>query len=110
MKNNCFPIYYHCKTVYSSKMSYAAVLSNSIMSNSLPPHGLWPVRLLCPWHFPVKNTGVVCHFFLQGIFPTQGSNLSLLQVDAFPSEPQYNELPSQNTKKRASVLLSGKMI
>ena len=25
-----------------------------------------------------KNTGVGCHFFLQGIFPTQGSNPGLL--------------------------------
>ena len=30
----------------------------SIMSNSLQPHGL-PARLLCPWNFPGKNTGVV---------------------------------------------------
>ena len=28
-----------------------------------------PPRLLCPWDFPGKNTGVCCHFFLQGIFP-----------------------------------------
>ena len=27
---------------------------------------------------PGKNTEVGCHFLLQGIFPTQGSNLSLL--------------------------------
>ena len=27
-----------------------------------------------PWDFPGKNTGVGCHFLLQGIFPTQGSN------------------------------------
>ena len=27
---------------------------------------------------PGKNTGVDCHFLLQGIFPTQGSNLHLL--------------------------------
>ena len=27
---------------------------------------------------PVKNTGVACHFLLQGIFPTQGSNPGLL--------------------------------
>ena len=27
---------------------------------------------------PGKNTGVGCHAFLQGIFPTQGSNSSLL--------------------------------
>ena len=28
--------------------------------------------------FPGKNIGVGCHFLLQGIFPTQGSNLGLL--------------------------------
>ena len=27
---------------------------------------------------PGKNTGVGCHSLLQGIFPTQGSNLGLL--------------------------------
>ena len=32
----------------------------------------------CPWDSPPKNTGVACHFLLQGIFPTQGSNLCLL--------------------------------
>ena len=30
-----------------------------------------------PWDFPGKNTGVGCHFLLQGIFPTQGPNLGL---------------------------------
>ena len=46
----------------------------------------WTVapRLLCPWDFPGKNTGVGCHFLLPGIFLTQGSNLCLLywQVDS----------------------------
>ena len=37
-----------------------------------------PARLLCPWDFPGKNTGVGYYFLLQGIFPTQGSNLGLL--------------------------------
>ena len=37
--------------------------------------GLQPSRLLCPWDFPGENTGMGCHFLLQGIFPTQGSNL-----------------------------------
>ena len=31
-----------------------------------------------PWDFPSKSTGVGCHFLLQGIFLTQGSNLGLL--------------------------------
>ena len=35
-------------------------------------------RLLRPWDFPGKSTGVGCHFLLQRIFPTQGSNLGLL--------------------------------
>ena len=39
-----------------------------------PPHP----RLLCLWNFPGKNTGVGCHFLLEGIFLTQGSNLCLL--------------------------------
>ena len=34
---------------------------------------------ICPWDFPGENTGVGCHF-LWGIFPTQGSNPSLLRL------------------------------
>ena len=34
-------------------------------------------RLLCHWGFPGKNTGMGCHFLLQGIFLTQGSNPGL---------------------------------
>ena len=39
---------------------------------------------LRPWDFPGKNTGVGCHFLLQGIFLTQGSSMHLLhwQVDS----------------------------
>ena len=51
--------------------------SRLVMSNSLQPRGLKPTRLLCPWDSPGKNTGVGCHFLLQGIFPTQGLNPGL---------------------------------
>ena len=40
----------------------------------LHPHGMDPTRLFCLWGFPGRNTGVGCHFFLQGIFSTQGLN------------------------------------
>ena len=40
----------------------------------LATHGLQPTRLLHPWDFPGKNTGMACHFLLQWIFLTQGSN------------------------------------
>ena len=33
-----------------------------------------------PWDFPGKNTGVDCHFLLQGIFLIQGSNPWLLRL------------------------------
>ena len=46
----------------------------SVMSDSLQSHGLQPARLLCSWDSSAENTGVGCHFLLQGIFPTQGSN------------------------------------
>ena len=35
----------------------------------------WPTSLLCPWDSPGKKTVMGCHTLLQGIFPTQGSNL-----------------------------------
>ena len=50
----------------------------SIMTKFLQPYGLESARLLCPWDFSGKNTRVVSHFLLQGIFLTQGSNLGLL--------------------------------
>ena len=48
----------------------------------LRPHELQPARFLCPWDFPGKNTRVGCHFLLQEIFPSQGSNPGLLHWQA----------------------------
>ena len=39
--------------------------SRSVVSDSLQPHGLQPTRLLRPWDFPGKSTGVGCHCLLQ---------------------------------------------
>ena len=55
---------------------FVCVYACSVMSNSLWPHGRQLARLLCPWDFPGKNTRVGCHFLLQGIFPTEGTELS----------------------------------
>ena len=38
--------------------------SCSVMSDSSWPHGLQPTRLLRPWDFPDKSTGVGCHCLL----------------------------------------------
>ena len=56
-----------------------SVCVSTIVSDSLLPHGLQTSRLLCPWNSPGKNTGVSCHFLLQGVFPNQGLKLGLLR-------------------------------
>ena len=43
------------------------LFSCSVVSNLLL-HGLQPTRLLCPWDFPGKDTGVGGHLPLQGSF------------------------------------------
>ena len=63
---------------FLSLSAFSVSVSRSVMPDSLRPHGLQPTRLLCPWDFPGKDTGVGCHFLLQGIFPTQGSNPGIL--------------------------------
>ena len=68
------------------------MLSHSVVSDSF---GLLPAGLLCTWDFSGKNTGVGCHFLLQGIFPTQGSNphfLCLLRCRKilYPLSHQWN--------------------
>ena len=62
-------------TVRAEMCVCVCVLSHSGLSDSLRS-----TRLLCPWDFPGKNIGVGCHGFLQGIFPTQGSNPCLLHL------------------------------
>ena len=39
--------------------------SHSVVSDSSRPHGLQTTRLLCPWDFPGKSTGVGCHCLLR---------------------------------------------
>ena len=44
--------------------------------------------LLCLWNFPGKNTGVGCHFLLQGIFPGIEPVSPVLQENSLPLSPQ----------------------
>ena len=93
----------------NSKGFRRSVSGDGIMAKScrtlLRPHGLQPTpwTVSCPWNSPGKNTGVVCHFLLQGNFPTQRSNLGLpaLQVDSLltkpPGKPRVkNQILEQN--------------
>ena len=66
-----------------------AVLGCSVVSDSLQPHGLWPVRLLCPWGFSRQEywSGLSCptpgDLTNPGIEPRSPA----LQADSLPSEP-----------------------
>ena len=55
---------------------------------------LQPARLLCPWDFSGKSTGVGSHSLLQGIFLTldQTFGSPVLQADSLPSKPLLTEV------------------
>ena len=65
----------NCLTVSTSREVES--ISPSVTSNSVTL-GLQPASHLCSWDSSGKNTWVGCHFLLQRILPTQGSNLDLL--------------------------------
>ena len=79
--------YLDALTLFSSPLLF---LLNCLQPDSQCVHsgvqlsgGPWtvaPARLLCPWNFLGKNTGVGCRFLLWGIFPTQGLNSRLLHL------------------------------
>ena len=55
--------------------------SRSVMSDSSRPHGLQPTRLLHPWDFPGKSTGVGCHCLLW-LYLQLGPNVSVSSVQS----------------------------
>ena len=80
---------------FNSKNNGAlALLSRSVLSDSLQHRGLQPASLLCSWEFSRQEYWSGCHALLQGIFPTQGSNPGLLHCRRifFPSEPQWGAI------------------
>ena len=50
---------------FPSPMHESEKWSRSVVSDSSRPHGLQPTRLLHPWDFPGKSTGVGCHRLLR---------------------------------------------
>ena len=67
----------------SALVCESASVSCLVVCYFLRPYGLYPIRLLCPWNSPGKNTGVGSPSLLQGIFLTQGLNLCLLYCRFF---------------------------
>ena len=81
----------------------------------LQPRGLQPTKLFYPWDFPGKNTGVGCHFLLQGIFQIGKLPLALKHLEPdkgphlvefiyFPHWPQCHLKKKQTTAAFSSLL------
>ena len=79
------------------------LFSSYIMSDSFWPHGLEPTRLLCPWDFPGKSTGVGCHCLLQRVFPIQGVTLMSLESPALAGGFVTTEPPRKPLGKNVAA-------
>ena len=90
-----FTLTFHFHALEKEMATHSSVLAwripGTVEPGGLPSMGSHSVRhdwsdlvaaaaeaSLCPWNFSGKNTGMGCHFLLQGIFPTQGLNPWLL--------------------------------
>ena len=64
-------------------------------------------RLLHPRDFPGKSTGVDCHFLLQGIFLTQGSNPGLpgCRQMFYHLSHQGSHIPRENVKQEVANIV-----
>ena len=54
--------------------------SRSVMSESYRPHGLQPTRLLCPWDFPGKSTGLYLHTIYSSLLSPPPSSRYVLNI------------------------------
>ena len=79
---HCRQILYHLSHQGSPHLFYISSVqfSHSVVSESFQPHGLYPTRLLHPWNFPGKSTGVGCHFLLQELLQAVDKYCCLLNI------------------------------
>ena len=90
---------------------YIKASAQSLSHVWLLSHGLQPARLLHPWCFPGKNTGVGCHFLLQykGLSSVQFSH-SVMSDSLRPHESQHarppcpSPTPGFHSDSRASMV------
>ena len=72
------------------------LLSRFSVSDSVRPHRQQPTRLPRPWDTPGKNTGVGCHFLLQGM--KLKSEREVAQSCPTPSDPMDCSLPGSSVR------------
>ena len=72
--------------------------SRSVVSNSSWPHGLQPTRLLRPWDFLGKSTGVGCHCLLHCLTLISFKSSLYLASNCFFPKHQWASLMAQQVK------------
>ena len=66
------------------------------MSDLQRPHGLQPSRLLHPWDFPGKSTGVGCHCLLLTLYYAHTNHWTKLRRAETKSKKKFNLLQGKN--------------
>ena len=79
---------------------------SEVVSDSWQPHGFQPTRLLRPWDFPSKSTGVGCHYLLRistknaPNLPCQKAANTYFDIDHATLFRMFQILLSQNKSQR----------
>ena len=99
----CPPLHTHTHTHTHGHVLESSVCVHDQLCLTLSPHRLYPARLLNPWDFSGKNTGIGCHALFQGIFLIQNQTfISCIAGRFFATEPP--EKPSCYTFSSALEL------
>ena len=80
--------------------------SRSVVSDSLQPHGLQPTRLLRPWDFPGKSTGVGCHCLLLEEVSSLSHSIVFLYFFALIAEEGFLISPYYSLELCIQMLIS----
>ena len=83
----------------SNLQAPAGILESESESRSVVSYSLWPLGLYSPWNSPGQNTGVGSLSLLQGIFPTQGLNPSLLHCRWM----KFNPILTLSTQRQQQI-------
>ena len=97
LRNKGFPLAKYSRGYGWRSSFHSMSVSHSVVSGSLRSHGLQPIRLLCPWTSPGKNTGVGSQWV---IISVQFSH-SVVSNSLWPHGLQHARLPCPSPTPRA---------
>ena len=80
---------------FSNASKWKVKVKSLSRSDPQRPHGLQPTRLLCPWDFPGKSTGVGCHCLL------------LLSADSLEKTLMLGKIEGGRRRGRQRIWLDG---